>query len=47
MVEANAMFRKPNFFEEKLNDVKRKISKLNVKAYMNNNSPLGGGLTQG
>lgn len=46
MVEPHAKFRKPNFFDERLSDVKRKIAKLNVKVQTNNSSPLGGGLTQ-
>jgi hypothetical protein len=40
MVEANAMFRKPNYFDERLSEVKRKIAKLNVKQQSTNSSPL-------
>jgi hypothetical protein len=47
MVESHAMFRKPNLFDERLSDVKRKIAKLNVKVHTNNSSPVGGGFTKG
>jgi hypothetical protein len=49
MVEERAMFRKPNYFDERLGEVKRKISKLNVKTQSSTNTPIsiGGGLPQG
>jgi len=32
MVEPNAYFRKPHYFDDKLSEVKRKIAHLNVRS---------------
>jgi len=40
MIENGAAFRKPNLFDDRLGEVKKRIAKLNIKAGQSNFSGL-------
>jgi len=47
MIEPDAVFKKPRLFDEKLDEVKRRIAKLNAKTQTITSSPLLGGQSTG